>query len=107
MEENKKSIDGSLEKLAMITDALETLFPNGQTAIIVELDESDFKSIQKNFRDIDRNHKRFKIDISNIEVIFIQKGIDFKYENPKSESKPELTKFKKFINKLLIRKVGS
>lgn len=69
----------------MITDAIETLFPTGQSAIIIELDESEFKVIQKNFRDIDRNHKRFKIDISNVEVIFIQKGISFENEESVKE----------------------
>jgi hypothetical protein len=107
MEENKKGIDGRLEKLAMITDALETLFPNGQPAIILELEEEEFKSVQKNFRDIDRNHKRFKIDISNIEVIFIQKGFEFIDKDPKPEEKKETNKVRKFFKNLLTRKVSS
>lgn len=108
MEENQKSIDGRLEKLAMITDALETLFPNGQTAIVVELEKNEFKSVQKNFRDIDRNHKRFKIEISNVEVIFMQKGVIFeekKEETPKE--KPKVGLFKKIFNKLSTRKISS
>lgn len=107
MEENQKSVDGELEKLAIITDALETLFPNGQTAIVVELEEVDFKNIQKNFRDVDRNHKKFKIDISNVEIIFIQTGFNFeeKIEEPKVEKKVSL--FRRTFKNLFSRKKSS
>jgi|688.fasta_scaffold169966_3 hypothetical protein len=106
MEENKNGIDERLEKLAMITDALETLFPNGQTAIILELEKDEFKSVQKNFRDIDRNHKRFKIEISNIEIIFMQAGVNFeeKVEEPKKEKK--VSGFKKIFKNLFTSKIS-
>jgi len=41
MEEDKTSIDGILEKLALITDATQKLFPYGKTLIVFELDEED------------------------------------------------------------------
>jgi hypothetical protein len=97
MEKNKESSDGYIEKIAMITDAMENLFPTGQAAIIFELEEEDFKKIQSYFRRIDSNYKRFKIDISGVEVIFILKG--YEPEQPKEEEvKKEESKLKKFIN---------
>lgn len=71
MAEDQKSIDGVIEKLALISDASSQLFPDGRIAMVFELKESDFKRVQNNFRDVDRNHKQFKIDISGIEFIFL------------------------------------
>lgn len=72
MEENYKSIDGVIDKLALVSDALESLFPNGKSAVVFQLNTEDFKKVQNNFRDVDRNHKQFKIDISGIEFIFLE-----------------------------------
>ena len=47
MEENQKSIDGVIEKLALIADGIETLFPESKTAIAIELEKDEFK---KQFR---------------------------------------------------------
>ena len=41
MEENKEGSNGYLEKLALITDAIETIFPNAQAALVFELEEKD------------------------------------------------------------------
>jgi hypothetical protein len=72
MEENNKSIDGIVEKLALIVDATETLFPDGKMAVVFQLNSVDFKRVQDNFREIDRGHNQFKIDISGTEFIFLQ-----------------------------------
>lgn len=72
MEENYKSIDGVIDKLALVSDALESLFPDGKSAVVFQLNTEDFKKVQNNFRDVDRNHKQFKIDISGIEFIFLE-----------------------------------
>jgi len=72
MEENNKSIDGIVEKLALIVEATETLFPDGKMAVVFQLNGDDFKKVQDNFREIDRGHKQFKIDISGTEFIFLQ-----------------------------------
>lgn len=94
MEEDKTSIDGILEKLALITDATQKLFPYGKTLIVFELDEEDFKKVQKNFRKIDHTHKKFTVDISGVEVVFIlENTIDLKIEI-------EVEKPKKFWGKL-------
>jgi len=71
MAENQKSIDGIIEKLALIADATDSLFPDGRKVVVFELKKPDFKKVQSNFRDVDRLHKQFKIDISGIEFIFL------------------------------------
>ena len=72
MEENYKSTDGVIEKLAIISEAVETLFPEGKTAVVFQLNNTDFNKGQSNFREIDRNHKKYKIDISGVEFIFLE-----------------------------------
>jgi hypothetical protein len=71
MEENFKSIDGIIEKLALVSDAVDSLFPEGKSAVVFQLNNEDFKKVQNNFREVDRNHKQFKIDISGVEFIFL------------------------------------
>jgi hypothetical protein len=71
MAENQESIDGIIEKLAIIADASDTLFPNGRKAIVFELKIDDFKKVQKNFREVDQSFKQFKIEISGTEFIFL------------------------------------
>ena len=73
MGETTKSIDGIIERLALIADGLQTLFPEGTMAIAMELKFDDYKKVQKNFRDVDRNFTQFKIDISGIEFMFLLK----------------------------------
>ena len=75
MAEDQKSIDGIIEKLALISDASSQLFPEGRIAMVFDLKEEDFKKVQNNFREVDRNHKQFKIDISGIEFIFLLDGL--------------------------------
>jgi hypothetical protein len=72
MEENNKSIDGIVERLALIVEATDSLFPEGKMAVVFQLNEKDFKRVQDNFREVDRGHKQFKIDISGTEFIFLQ-----------------------------------
>jgi hypothetical protein len=71
MEENQKSIDGIIERLALIADGLEELFPEGTIAVALELKNDEFKKVQKNFRTIDHSHKQFKIDLSGVEFMFL------------------------------------
>ena len=84
MAEDQKSIDGIIEKLALISDASSQLFPEGRIAMVFDLKEDDFKKVQNNFREVDRNHKQFKIDISGIEFIFLLDGL-LSDEKDKSE----------------------
>jgi hypothetical protein len=71
MEENQKSFDGIIEKLAIISDGLETLFPDGKIAVALELKKTDFKKVQNNFRKIDSEHKQFMIELSNTQFMFL------------------------------------
>ena len=73
MAENQKSIDGIIEKLALVADGLQTLFPDGTMAIAMELKYDDYKKVQKNFRDVDRGFTQFKIDMSGVEFMFLLK----------------------------------
>jgi hypothetical protein len=96
MAENQKSIDGIIENLALITDATQTLFPNGKSVIIFELEYNDFKKVQSNFRQIDQGFTQFKIDLSGVDVVFILNGTFKDPEPPKEEKKQ-----KGFFSKLL------
>lgn len=81
MGKNQKSVDGVIEKLALITDGIQTLFPNGKSFIVFELNYEDFKKVQSNFRHIDSGFNQFKIDLSGIEVVFILENT-IKMEEP-------------------------
>jgi hypothetical protein len=98
MEENTKSIDGIIEKLALITDATENLFPNGKMVVIFELENDDFKKVQNNFRDVDRTHNQFKINISGTEFIFLEKSlIDGINKISETPEKPKVRKDTFFV----------
>jgi hypothetical protein len=73
MAETTQSIDGIIEKLALVADGLQTLFPDGTMEVVMELNYDDYKKVQKNFRDVDRNFKKFKIDMSGVEFMFLLK----------------------------------
>jgi hypothetical protein len=73
MGETTQSIDGIIEKLALVADGLQTLFPDGTMAVAMELNYDDYKKVQKNFRDVDRDFKQFKIDMSGVEFMFLLK----------------------------------
>jgi hypothetical protein len=71
MAENQKSIDGIIEKLAMIVDAADELFPDGKMLLAFELKEVEFKKVQENFREIDKAFKQFKIEMSGNDIMFL------------------------------------
>jgi hypothetical protein len=71
MAENQKSIDGIIEKLAMIVDAADELFPDGKMLLAFELKEIEFKKVQENFREIDKAFKQFKIEMSGNDIMFL------------------------------------
>jgi hypothetical protein len=106
MEENQKSIDGILENLALITDGMQTLFPNGKMICVFELNDKDFKKVQNNFRKIDRGHKKFSIDMSGVEHVFIHEdSVMFPVEEPKKEERPKQTQstLKRFLSRFVSR----
>jgi len=70
MEENKDNTFGEIEKLALIAESVQTLF-SGKGTIIFELPKGEYSSVLNHFREVDRHHKQFSIDISGTEFHFI------------------------------------
>jgi hypothetical protein len=70
MEENKNNTFGEIEKLALIAESVQTLF-SGKGTIIFELPKGEYSSVINHFREVDRHHKQFSIDISGTEFHFI------------------------------------
>jgi len=71
MEENTEVIYGLIERMALVSDAIDSLFVNGKKVIVIELNKFDFEQIKKQFKTVDPKLNQFKIDISGIEFIFI------------------------------------
>ena len=71
-----KNIDfGTLEKLALIAESCQTIF-SGKGTILFELPPGEYKSVINHFREIDRHHKQFSLDISGTEFHFILKEVE-------------------------------
>jgi hypothetical protein len=70
MEKNKNNPLGTIEKLALIAESVQSLF-SGKGTIIFELPKGEYKDVINNFREIDRHHKQFSMDISGTEFHFI------------------------------------
>lgn len=103
MEENQKSTDGVLENLALITDAMQTLFPEGKMICVFELNDKDFKKVQNNFRKIDRGFKKFSIDMSGVEHVFIHEddvNLTMTQQTNK-EGKQSKNRFKRFLSRFV------
>ena len=95
MAENQES-PSIIESLAVITDAMQTMFPEGKMICVYELEEEEFKKVQTNFRKIDSQFNRFSIDISGLEHVFISENTSYqpveeqKKETPKKTLKQKL-----------------
>jgi len=74
MAENQESIYGLIERLAIVSDAVGSLFPNGKTMLVFELNKDDFEMSKSNFKNNDKTITQFKVDISGIEFIFLLDG---------------------------------
>ena len=70
MAENQNNTLGTIEKLALIAESVQDLF-SGKGTIIFELPQGEYKSVINHFREIDRHHKQFSIDISGTEFHFL------------------------------------
>jgi len=70
MGEDKNNSPRELEKLALIAESVQTMF-SGKGTIIFELPVGEYTSVINHFREIDRQHKQFTIDISGTEFHFI------------------------------------
>ena len=70
MAEDKDNSPRELEKLALIAESVQTMF-SGKGTIIFELPKGEYNSVMNHFREIDRHHKQFSIDISGTDFQFI------------------------------------
>jgi len=70
MDKTKKNVPEVMEKLAEIADMVQNLY-EGRATVVFELEKQEFKKTQNHFREIDRHHKQFKIDISGTEFIYL------------------------------------
>ena len=70
MAENKDTIFGELAKLALIAESCQTIF-RGKATIVFELEKEEYQGVLNHFREIDRHHKQFSIDISGTEFHFM------------------------------------
>jgi hypothetical protein len=70
MAENKNNDLGELEKLALIAESAQSMF-SGKATIVFELPKGEYASVINHFREIDRHHKQFTIDISGTQFHFI------------------------------------
>jgi hypothetical protein len=70
MAENKSNDLGELEKLALIADSLQTMF-RGKSSVVLELNKEEYRKIITHFREIDRHHTQFTIDMSGTDFLFI------------------------------------
>ncbi len=75
MGEDKDINFGTLEKLALIAESCQTIF-SGKGTIIFELPKGEYTSVINHFREIDRHHKQFTIDISGTQFHFILKEVE-------------------------------
>jgi hypothetical protein len=75
MEKNKITTLGELEKLALIAESCQSIF-SGKGTVIFELPKGEYSSVINHFREIDRHHKQFSIDISGTEFHFILKEVE-------------------------------
>jgi len=71
MEKNSEVIYGLIERMALVSDAIDSLFVNGKKVIVIELNKFDFEKTKREFKNVDQKLNQFKIDISGIEFIFI------------------------------------
>ena len=71
MAEDNESVTGLMNKLALLCDAAENIFPGGKTVFVFELNEEDLKTAKKEMLIPDEEYKQFKIDLSGTEIIFL------------------------------------
>ena len=96
MAENQKNVSGIVENLAIATDKLQETYPSGKIAIIVELDNKNYIENQFNLDMYDQNTNQFKIDISDVEIIFIREN-----KTTNEEKKVVVEEKKKFFKKII------
>ncbi len=70
MAESKNIVVGELERLVLIAEGVQSIF-RGKGTIIFELEKEEYKKVISHFREVDRHHKQFSIEISGTEFHFM------------------------------------
>ena len=71
MAEIEESTIGVIERFALLCNGIEEIYPNGKGVLVYELNKDDFGAAKGVFNVDDLITKKFKIDISGVEIIFI------------------------------------
>ncbi len=75
MAENTRGVSNLVEKMALFTDAIDDMFPNGKKIVLIELSNHDFTATKLNFGNNDFDTNQFRVDISGLEFVFIRDGL--------------------------------
>lgn len=71
MGENKNNFEDILTNLALVTEGVQSLFPESKSVLIYELRKRDFENVRSNFKNIKYDENQIKLDISGTEIVFI------------------------------------
>jgi hypothetical protein len=71
MAENYEGASGIMNKLALIADAIQTMYPEGKGVVVLALNQKDFKDTQISLLIPQQDEKQYKVDISGTEFIFL------------------------------------
>lgn len=106
MAKDQKNISGVAENLVLVTEKLQDTFPNGKLGVVIELQKKEFFESQINFDMLENVSHQFKIEISDVEFIFICDELYKVEEKPKEEpEKPKKkSKLKNFLNLFISEK---
>lgn len=75
MAKDNKGINELVERLAILSDSVDKFYPNGKKMIVFELNKNDFQNSKIQFGMMDNTVKRFNVDMSGVEIIFIEDGL--------------------------------
>lgn len=75
MAKNNKGVNELASRLAVLSDSVDKFFPNGKKMIVFELNQNDFQNAKIQFGMTTNDVKRFNVDMSGIEIIFIEDGL--------------------------------
>jgi DNA gyrase/topoisomerase IV subunit B len=70
MAENKEGFDEHLEKLALISEAIDEIHA-GKKAVVFQLKNEEFLKVRDSLSGVPTDKTEFKIDISGIEFIYL------------------------------------
>lgn len=75
MAKNNKGVNELVERLAVLSDTVDKFYPNGKKMVVFELNQNDFQNAKIQFGMIGGDIKRFNVDMSGTEIIFIEDGL--------------------------------